>query len=128
MVKVQDASGNIVSNTYTPDANISQYTDQLGNNTIFGFDSGPGSKNTNNLLSVTDGNKATTSFSYTDTSDPYLPTNKQDPQSATTGYQYDPYGNLQQVADTTQNNGTGSRSPTPTTRPVSSTARTCMAP
>ncbi len=27
VVKVQDASGNIVSNTYTPDANISQYTD-----------------------------------------------------------------------------------------------------
>ncbi len=104
VVKVQDASGNIVSNTYTPDANISQYTDQLGNNTIFGFDSGTG--HTNNLLSVTDGNGAKTAFSYTDSSDPYLPTNQQNPQNATTAYGYDNVGNLQTVTDTTKN-GTG---------------------
>jgi YD repeat-containing protein len=104
VVKVRDASGNIVSNTYTPDANISQYTDPLGNNTIFGFDTGTG--HTNNLLSVTDGNGAKTAFSYTDSSDPYLPSTQQNPQNATTAYGYDNVGNLQTVTDTTQN-GTG---------------------
>ena len=106
VMHVRDASGNTVSNQYSPDANISQYTDELGNTTVFGFDSGPGKSN--NLLSVTDGNTAKTTLGYggSGSSDPYFPTQTTDPNSFGTSYGYDNYGNLTNAADNT-NNGTG---------------------
>ena len=99
---VVDANGNMEQSTYTPDANISQYTDPLLDKTVFNFDVG----NTNNLLSTTDGNGAKTTLGYTNTN-PYLPTTLTDAQGHSMTYAYDGHGNLTSATDTTSG-GTGS--------------------
>jgi RHS repeat-associated protein len=99
---VVDGNGNMEQNSYTSDANISQYTDALGDLSVFNFDVGK----TNNLLSTTDGSGAKTTFGYTDTN-PYLPTALTDPQSRTKYQGYDSNGNMTSAKDTTSG-GTGS--------------------
>ncbi len=99
---VVDGNGNMEQNSYTPDANISQYTDALGDLSVFNFDVG----NTNNLLSVTDGSGAKTTFGYTNTN-PYLPTTLNDTQGHSMSYGYDSHSNLTSATDTTSG-GTGS--------------------
>ncbi len=100
--QVVDGNGNLEQRTYTPDANVSQYTDPLLDKTVFNFDVG----HTNNLLSITDGTGATTTFGYTNPN-PYLPTTLTDAQNNTMTYGYDSNGNLTSATDTTPK-GTGS--------------------
>lgn len=96
-----DGNGNLEQKSYTPDVNVSQYTDPLSNTTVFNFDVG----NTNNLLSITDGNGARTTLGYTNTN-PYLPTALTDAQNNLMTYGYDSNGNLTSATDTSYG-GTG---------------------
>ncbi|MGB8343537.1 MAG: RHS repeat-associated core domain-containing protein [Ktedonobacteraceae bacterium] len=97
---VKDANGNMESTTYTPDANVATYTDPLLNQTVYNYDA-----SSNNLMSATDANGATTSFDY-DNSNPYQPNKETNPQGDTLSFGYDSNGNLTSVTDST-NGGTG---------------------
>src|SRR5579884_1117106 len=90
------------STAYSPDANVSSYTDPLNDVTTFGFGDG----NTNNLTSMSDGSKATVYYDY-DNANPYLPNKVTDAQGNSISYTYDSYGNLLSASDTTSG-GTGS--------------------
>ena len=98
---VLDGNGNMASTSYTPDANVSTYTDPLKNVTTFGYDS-----TTNNLTSTKDGNGALVTYDY-DNSNPYQPNKATDAQGNSISYSYDSNGNLTSATDTTTG-GTGS--------------------
>ncbi len=89
--------------TYTPDGNVTTYTDGAGDLSQFNFD-----PNNNTVTSLVDGNEAKTSFLYGDSNNPYSMTQSTDPQGNTALYGYDQSGNrnLLSVKDTTHN-GTG---------------------
>jgi RHS repeat-associated protein len=89
--------------TYTPDANVTTYTDGAGDVSTFNFD-----PTNNTLTSLVDGNNAKTSFLYGDSNNPYSMTQSTDPQGNTALYGYDQSGNrnLLSAKDTTPN-GTG---------------------
>src|SRR5579885_2498371 len=102
VLEVIDGNGNMESTAYTPDANVSSYTDPLNDVTTFGFSDG----NTNNLTSITDPTQAVVTYDY-DNANPYLPNKVTDAQGNTISYTYDSNGNLLSASDTTSG-GTGS--------------------
>ncbi len=83
VLEVIDGNGNIESTAYTPDANVSSYTDLLNDVTTFGFSDG----NTNNLTSITDPTQAVVTYDY-DNANPYLPNKVTDAQGNTISYTY----------------------------------------
>ena len=75
-------------NTYTPDSNVTTYTDGALDTSTFNFD-----PSNNTLSSILDGNNAKTSFLYGDSNNPYSMTQSTDPQGNIAFYGYDQSGN-----------------------------------
>ncbi len=96
VTNVQDALGHNQSNMYDANYNMMQYTDGLGDLSVFNFNPG-----TNTLGSALDGNKATSSFGYPTpgSQNQYYPMNQTDPQSNRTDYVYDSNGNLKSATN-----------------------------
>lgn len=97
---VVDQLGHKQKNTYTPDANVTTYTDALSDLSQFNFDA-----TTNNVTSVLDGNGAKTSLLYADTNNPYSPTSVTDPNTNTIAYGYDSSGNRNLLSTTESKTG-----------------------
>ncbi len=99
---VTDALGHSEATTYDANYDVTQYMDDLGNQTNFVF-----SPTTNTLSSAAHGNKATTTFVYPSpgSQNQYYPLSQTDPQTNTTAYVYDASGNLKSA--TNKATGTG---------------------
>ena len=96
-----DDQGNRKNFGYAPDANVATYTDALNNVSNLTYDQ---NFNVRTIKSPTGG---TTTYGYTDTSNPYQPTSTQDAQGNTTTYAYT-NSDLTTTKNATQNQASAS--------------------
>ncbi|MGH3602071.1 MAG: RHS repeat-associated core domain-containing protein [Pseudonocardiaceae bacterium] len=99
LTQVLDANGNTRSTSYNPDGFVSQLMTPLGIPTNFSY----ATDGTDNISQIQQGSSTplTTSISYTDPANPYLPTQTTDPQNNSLDAAYDGAGNLTQTKEPT---------------------------
>jgi RHS repeat-associated protein len=103
VTKTTDALGQSRSTTWTSDNNVAKLTDTAGNVTSFTWNA-----TTDVLEKQTLPTGATTTYTYGDSSNPYVPTKVTDAQGNSVTYAYDSYGQVTKTTDglSSQNSAT----------------------
>jgi RHS repeat-associated protein len=94
VTKTTDALGQSKSTTWTPDNNVASTTDVSGNVTAFTYNA-----TTDVLQKATLPTGAATSYTYGNTTNPYVPTQVTDAQARSVSYTYDSYGQITKATD-----------------------------
>jgi RHS repeat-associated protein len=94
VTKTTDALGQSRSTTWTSDDNVAKLTDSSGNVTSFTWNA-----TTDVLEKQTLPTGASVTYTYGDSSNPYVPTKVTDPQGNSVSYAYDSYGQVTKTTD-----------------------------